>query len=286
MSFEEHLKGTDVTLKLSPFYRYTTNQLVTVSLVGSFASAINAATQRTEGVELAVQKGDPSRNGLSGQLSYTYTNAKIKYSTLANGSNAIDVINGYITAFNGLTKAGGGSPWYCTNGKGPNGTNGPSQNGVCGPKQQPIANPYYGDSLQGTLDRNGWYDTYANNPPQSSPDTVTSSAISPNVFTGFSNFKHDRFTATVNAILNEGTTYGSPWQSSVWIRAYARPTRAASRASVHRTKATPTTSPVDSRAPLPPGIWRFPTRRRVTLTSKHSSANRGSSIWACSSATM
>ncbi|HEY1681836.1 MAG TPA: TonB-dependent receptor [Candidatus Tumulicola sp.] len=210
LSFEEHLKGTDVTLKLSPFYRYTTNQLVTVSLGGSFASAINAATQRTEGVELAIQKGDPSRNGLSGQLSYTYTNAKIKYSTLANGSNAIDVINGYITAFNGLTKAGGGSPWYCTNGKGPNGSNGGSQNGVCGAKQQPIANPYYGDSLQGTLDRNGWYDTYANNPPQSSPDTVTSSAISPNVFTGFLNFKHDRFTATVNAILNEGTTYGSP----------------------------------------------------------------------------
>ena len=86
---------------------------------------INAATQRTEGVELAVQKGDPTRNGLSGQLSYTYTNAKIKYSTLANGTNTIDMINGYITQFNALTKGGGGSPWYCANGKGANGQTNP-----------------------------------------------------------------------------------------------------------------------------------------------------------------
>ena len=47
-------------MKLSPFYRWTTNQLVTISLGGNFASAINAATQQTAGVELALQKGDPS----------------------------------------------------------------------------------------------------------------------------------------------------------------------------------------------------------------------------------
>jgi hypothetical protein len=210
MSLEQHLKGTDWTFKLSPFYRYTTNELVTVSLGNNFASAINAATQRTLGVELAVQKGDPTRNGLSGQLSYTYTNAKIKYSTLANGSNTIDVINSYITAFNALTKAGGGSPWYCANGQGPNGTNAPSAHGACGGHATPIANPYYNTPLQGTLDRNGWYDTYANNPPDSSPDTVTSAALSPNIFAGYLNYKHDKFTATLNGILNEGTTYGSP----------------------------------------------------------------------------
>jgi len=215
LSFEHHLRGTDWTFKLSPFYRYTQNQLVTVSLGNNFASAINAATQRTYGVELAVQKGDPTRNGLSGQLSYTYTNAKIRYNTLANGSNTIDAINNYIQAFNKLTKAGGGSPWYCYNtsgagGGGPNGTNTPSQTSNCPAKYTPIANPYYNTALQGTLDRNGWYDTYANNPPDTAPDTVTSAALSPNIFAGFINYKRDKFTATLNGILNQGTTYGSP----------------------------------------------------------------------------
>lgn len=216
LSFEQHLKGTDITFKLSPFYRYTTNQLVTVSLGNNFASAINAATQRTLGVEFAVQKGDPTRNGLSGQLSYTYTNAKIKYSTLANGTNTIDVINDYIKQFNALTKAGGGSPWYCAplvpgNGKGPNGSNQPVNSpSACANAALAIANPYYSTPLQGTLDRNGWYDAYANNPPDGAPDTVTSAALSPNIFAGFLNYKHDKFTATLNGILNEGTSYGSP----------------------------------------------------------------------------
>ena len=211
LSYEQHLKGTDWTFKLSPFYRYTTNQLVTVSLGNNFASAINAATQRTEGVELAVQKGDPTRNGLSGQLSYTYTNAKIKYSTLANGTNTIDTINDYITQFNALTKGGGGSPWYCANGKGANGSNQPvAVQSDCFKKGAAILNPYYNTPVQGTLDRNGWYDAYANNPPDGAPDTVTSAALSPNVFAGFINYKHDKFTATLNGILNEGTSYGSP----------------------------------------------------------------------------
>lgn len=210
LSYEHHMRGTDWTFKVSPFYRYTKNQLVTVSLGNNFASGINAATQRTEGVEVAVQKGDPTRNGLSGQLSYTYTNAKIKYSTLANGSNAIDVINSYITAFNKLTKAGGGMPWYCTDGLGPGGTNGPLPTSNCPAKSVPIANPYYNTAMQGLLDRNGWYDPYPNNPPYTTPDGVTSTALSPNIFAGFLNYKHDKFTASLNGILQQGTTYGSP----------------------------------------------------------------------------
>src|SRR6185437_3301670 len=158
---------------------------------------------------VAIQKGDPTRNGLSGQLSYTYTAAKIKYSTLANGSNAIDVINGYIKVYNGLTKSGGGSPWYCVNGAGPNGSNGPAGSASgCGGANA-IANPYYGAPEQALLDRGGWYDAYANNPPQSAPDGVIDTAINPNVFAGYLNYKHDRFTATINGILNEGNTYGS-----------------------------------------------------------------------------
>jgi hypothetical protein len=39
---------------------------------------------------------------------------------------------------------------------------------------------------------------------------VISTAINPNVFAGYLNYKHDKFTATMNFILNEGNTYGSP----------------------------------------------------------------------------
>ncbi len=213
LSFEHHFKNSDWSLKLSPFFRWTTNQLVTVSLGGNFASGINAATQQTYGVELSIQKGDPSRNGLSGQLNYTYTNARIKYYTLSNGSNTIDTINNYIQAFNKLTSSGGGSPYYCggTTG-GPNGSNTPASSpGACtGKGVYAIANPYYNDSTQGTLDPNGWSSPYANNPPYSAPDFVTSSAISPNVFAGFLNYKRNRFTATLTGQLNQGTSYGSP----------------------------------------------------------------------------
>ena len=93
LSVEHHFTNTDWSAKLSPFYRYTTNQIVTVSLGNNFASGINAGTQKTTGVELAIQKGDPSRNGLSGQLAYTYTYAVMKYSTLPGGSNTIQTLN-------------------------------------------------------------------------------------------------------------------------------------------------------------------------------------------------
>ncbi len=79
----------------------------------------------------------------------------------------------------------------------------------CG-RRATIANPYYHYAEQALLDRNGWYDAYANNPPQSAPDTVTQTAINPNVFAGFLNYKHDKFTASINMLLNEGNTYGSP----------------------------------------------------------------------------
>jgi hypothetical protein len=87
-SYEQQLRGTDWSFKISPYYRYTTGEAVTIALPGGLSGAFNSGTQRTQGIEVAILKGDPSRNGFSGQLSYTYTDAKIKYS-LINGNNAI-----------------------------------------------------------------------------------------------------------------------------------------------------------------------------------------------------
>ena len=39
------------------------------------------------------QLGDPSRDGWSGQLAYTYTHSAIRYSNFSNGRNVIDNLN-------------------------------------------------------------------------------------------------------------------------------------------------------------------------------------------------
>jgi hypothetical protein len=206
-SLEKRLHGTDISFKLSPFYRYTTNQLNSIAIGPNFVSALNVGTQRSQGVEFEIQKGDPSKNGFAGAISYTYTNARIKFSNLSNGRNTIDPLNDYIKYYNALTSAGGGSACYQPGyiGGVPNPAAG--QPVACGGTA--IANPYYNSAPQPLLDRNGWYETYPNNDPYQ-PADGQSTAIAPNVFAGYLNWKHDRLTITPTFQLNQGTDYGTP----------------------------------------------------------------------------
>ena len=207
-SFEKHIKGTDMTFKLSPYYRYTVNQLISVSLGGNFSSGINAATQKSTGLEVAIQKGDPSRNGFAGQLAYTYSRAVQKYAPVG-GQNAIQVINDYISSFNNLTQAGGGSPCYNPGAKDANGN---STGVACGANPAGsgyIVNPYYGYTLQGALDPNAYYEAYPNNPP-TAVGANDYTQTSPNQFTGFLNYKRNKFSMTLNGVLQEGVKFGSP----------------------------------------------------------------------------
>ena len=206
-SIEKRLHNTDVTFKLSPFYRYTTHQLISVPLGPNFQSAVNLGTQRSAGVEFQLQKGDPTRNGLSGAISYTYTNAKIRYENAPNGRNAVDTLNGYIQAFNALTKAGGGAPCYDP-------TNvtltGNAPDASCASATD-IVNPYYNANPQQLLDRRGWYDTFENAPPgDPTPGIGGPTAISPNFFTGWLSFKHNKLTIAPNFVLAQGPAYGAP----------------------------------------------------------------------------
>jgi len=211
-SFEKHLNGTDITLRLSPFYRYTTHQAISVPLGPNFVSAVNLGTQKSQGVEFQIQKGDPSRDGLSGAISYTYTKATIRYENAPNGRNAIDGMNDYIRAYNALTQAGGGSPCYSTTATDANGQNAPDP----GCAATSVRNPYYTATVQPLLDRTAFFPTYPNAPPVDafpalSESTVT--ATSPNVFTGFVQWKHQRLAIAPNFILSEGGAggaYGSP----------------------------------------------------------------------------
>jgi len=210
ISLEKRLHGTDITFKATPFYRYTTNQIVSVTLGPSFASGVNAGTQKTSGFEFQISKGDPSRDGWSGSLSYTYTKAKIKYNGIGPlGKNAIDVLNNYITAFNGLTQAGGGSPCYDPTTHDPTSPGGIANAPSSCASVDAIKNPYYAMSVQPLLDRNGYYDTYPNAPP-GDPYGAGNTAISPNVFAGFVSYKHAKLTLTPTFQIAQGQNYGSP----------------------------------------------------------------------------
>ncbi len=214
-SLEKHLKGTDVSFKLSPFYRWTSQQEITVALPGGLNGGFNAATQKSQGIELQIQKGDPTRNGLSGQISYTYTDAKIKYS-LINGNNSVTALLANIDQFWSLTannkydaasNPNGAAPCYDAGA--------PVTN--CASDPHAIVNPYYNllpnttkAQLNSQYPVDGWYDTYANFFPSDVGGDDYGTAIPQNVFSGFLAYKHNKLQASLNATLQQGNKYGAP----------------------------------------------------------------------------
>ncbi len=234
IGLEKHLKGTDISLKLTPFYRSATNQSVLVPLGGNFVSAVNVGIQKTSGVEFAIQKGDPSRNGLSGQLSWTYVHARIRYTAAAPGAaNAIDVMNSYIRQYNSLTSACAGNTGAVSTAPNDNNPNhfcatsaasgacfNPAATNPSNPAlgNAPVAcggatlitNPYYNAPAQPLLDDNAYYNTYANNPPGNPGDGPGNTAFGPNQFSAFLSYKKGKLQIIPNAVLFQGNKYGDP----------------------------------------------------------------------------
>ena len=102
---------------MSPFYRYAKNVFQDFLIGPGFVSSLPTGNETAYGVSFQVQKGDPSKNGFSGLLSYTYTNAFFKFNTLANGTTVADGLNTAVDQYNALTSAGSksgqkGAPCY------------------------------------------------------------------------------------------------------------------------------------------------------------------------------
>ncbi len=228
LSLEKHLKGTDITFRVTPFYRYTSDQLVTTPLPGNLAGGFNAGTQTSDGVELALQAGNPTRNGWAGQLSYTFTHTRVKYA-LVSGTNNITLLDKSLKSFFALTKSGGASPCYQLTNNPP-----PTPNTVVGvpcstvanaaDPNAVIANPYFSLFPNTTYQQyiaqfpvDGSYPTFANYFPIGSgfaPYGDSSTAIAPNTFTGFLTYTRNRLQLAANFDLQEGTRYGQPFASS------------------------------------------------------------------------
>lgn len=221
ISFEHHVKGTDISYKLSPYYRYVSGQTQDFFIGPGFVSAIPTGNETAYGLEFQIQKGDPNRDGFSGQLSYTYNKAYSKFFNLQNGTNVVDPINANIDAYNALTSGGnrfGVKGAMCYN----NGAPAPAAdcavvNGQIvmtpgGVAASDVINPYFLASPQPLLDRNASYPLYQSFPnPLSNPGFPDSqmSILWPQVIAGFVNYKHGRFSITPNFQMIQGFSGGS-----------------------------------------------------------------------------
>src|SRR5579862_7840388 len=105
-SIEHHFRGTDMSFKLSPFLRQTQNQVENfyINYATGLTSGLNAGNQTSSGFEFQFNKGDFNRNGFSGQISFAYTWATVKYGTLPNGTTILSPINTGISQYNAYTQ--------------------------------------------------------------------------------------------------------------------------------------------------------------------------------------
>ena len=96
-----------ISMKLTPFLRQTQNEVENfyINYTSGITSGLNAGNQTSKGFEFELNKGDFARNGLSGQLSFAYTYATVKYGLLPNGTTILDPINAGIAQYNAYTKA-------------------------------------------------------------------------------------------------------------------------------------------------------------------------------------
>jgi hypothetical protein len=219
-SLEHRIKGTDMAFKLTPYYRWATQQLYeTVNVPTLNASpSFNSGTERTSGVELEFTKGDFNRNGLAFVFSYTYTNSKEKWDNFAGVPiNPVDPYNEDIQNFNALTSActqanataavcgnlsllaqlGYASQCYDPGAATlPSGAYAPDP--TCSSPTD-VRNPYYSMPAQPLLNKFAFYDTGLDYP-----------YVSPNTFALVLNYKHDKWAITPAISLNEGATYGTP----------------------------------------------------------------------------
>jgi outer membrane receptor protein involved in Fe transport len=213
-SYEHQLKG-DTAIKITPFLRKTQDQIQQFYLdqKTSFVSGLNVGRQTSQGVELEVDKGDFSRNGLAGRFSFTYTNSYIQYTKTPNGSNVVDGINQNIQGYNAYTSFCGAhptdsrcaatstgaaaAPCYTTAG---------AADPTCAATS--VANPYWNAPVQALLDPNGKYATFDTFPAGIGSSYATYGA--PYVLTAIVQYKHDKLALTPALQFSAGQRYGAP----------------------------------------------------------------------------
>lgn len=99
----EHDFGHGVSMKLSPYYRVTRNQILNLPVNPAnptFETGYNFGAAKIDGVEFALRSAHVG-DGWSGALAATYTNSLIRFEAPLGGKNFIDTINQQIMNYNG-----------------------------------------------------------------------------------------------------------------------------------------------------------------------------------------
>jgi Carboxypeptidase regulatory-like domain/TonB dependent receptor/TonB-dependent Receptor Plug Domain len=210
LSLEQHLRGTDMSFKLTPFYTWVSNWQQDTFIGVNFATQIPVGVNRNDGVEFQFNKGDFSRNGLSGLLAVTYTSSKVMFQNIPLSSggivpNTTIALNQAIAQYNGLTKAGGGQPCYqdgvgvaCS-----------EPNGKIAAGYDTILNPYYNQPEQGLLNEGGWYNPYTTAIAPNLNGPITS-YIAPWTSSLILNWRQNKLAITPSFNFQTGGFYGSP----------------------------------------------------------------------------
>jgi len=217
LSLEQHLRGTDMSFKLTPFYRSTRNQLQAFPIgVGGIVSGFNVGHQTSYGFELSARKGDFSRDGWAAQVAYTYTRSRITYAQFPSGTSVIDSMNLYLKDYNAYTSfcatnpgdkrcgttvsQAPASPCYDAGGGGF-----ALVGGSC--PAATIVNPYFNQPVQNLFPVNGSYTTYDQIPQ---PFVGENGYETPDVLTAVLQYKHKGLSITPSITLSSGSSYGSP----------------------------------------------------------------------------
>jgi hypothetical protein len=218
-SLEQHIAKTNLSFKLTPFYRSTSNQLqyLAIDALGGTLAGVNVGSLTTKGLELAFSGGDFSSNGLAFRLAYTYTNSTITYKPVANGVSVIDNLNNSIKLYNSYTSACSGvtpsSPNWVACGSGGAQYTGNAQSTLAGAANDSsgnpiqVPNPYYASSLQPLMDPNGHYTPYDVIP---SPFNAANGYEVPNVASLILNYRRGPLAVTPTLTFSDGSYYGSP----------------------------------------------------------------------------
>ena len=107
LSLEKHVKGTQLSYKVTPFYRNTSNQLQfqAINAVQRDRSPGSTSARRNRTAPSSrCSTAISTRNGLSGLLSYTHTENRIRFSPI-NGVSVIDSLNTQVELYNSYTAA-------------------------------------------------------------------------------------------------------------------------------------------------------------------------------------
>jgi hypothetical protein len=218
LSWEHHFAGTEGSLKLTPYYRSTNNQIQNFFLnqKTNFVSGLNVGQQTSEGIEFETTWGNFNENGLSALLSYTYNYSYIKQKRLGTGGTVYDTINLAIQNYNSFTSACANAapntsttslcgtagnahafPCFTTAGVGQS---------ACAPGD--VANPYWNAPAQGRLNPNGSYIPFSTIP--GGIEASTGSYEIPHAATFILNYKHDRWSISPQFQFFAGAAYGDP----------------------------------------------------------------------------